>query len=587
MPAPKAGQSASRWPLSRCEGGWTWSGSWLPSSATNRYVMDYLLEEVLDRQPAEVSDFLLKTSVLERLCGPLCDSLIGSDSSQRILKRLENSNLFIAPLDEVGKWYRYHHLFADLLRHQLEATGGMQEMRRLHHTASEWFEHNNLPGEAIRHALEAEDWGHAVQLIEKEADGLAKRGEWNTLYEWFRVLPAEALRARPRLYGQFVNALLTHGDLEAAEVVFKELETAEQADSTLGSDVAFFQCLIAFRRGDILRFPAIAERALDSIPDDAFGIRARVSFMLGFVEFGLGNLNRAEPLMVESAHAARLAGDYWIGGTATAYLGEIMTLRGKLSEAISYSREATDEAGHSPTGAVPQRVLATILYERNHLEEAATSARMAVELSQLGGHADVRMRAYYYLAQKYLIEGDLSAACMQMKAGDESHRHPTASMVGRPVHAANRITFCVQCNDLEGAEFWAKELAKYPSRSSWLLTSHTLPRLLIAKGEKRAAAALLQAFHDQSVQVGAMGCAIKALVYQSIAAEAQAEALEYLGEALARGEPEGFVRTFVDEGKLLAPLLRKARTDGVMSQYATKLLKHHRERRTPAQDQSR
>jgi LuxR family maltose regulon positive regulatory protein len=323
-------------------------------SATNRYVMDYLLEEVLGRQPTEVRDFLLKTSILERLSGPLCNSLIASEGSQRTLKGLENSNLFIVPLDEVGQWYRYHHLFADLLRHQLEATYGMDEMSRLHRVASEWFEHNGLPREAISHALQGKDWKRAVLLIENAADDMAKRGEWNTLLDWFHLLPREDLRGRPRVYGQYANVLPTRGELEAAEAVFAELEDTARTDATIRGDLAFCQFLVAYRRGEVMAKPELAERALELIPENEFAMRARVSYVWGFTEYARGNLDSAQSLTAQAHEAARRAGDHWIGASASGTLSQILWLRGRLNEAVAASREAIDETGQSPAAAVPR-----------------------------------------------------------------------------------------------------------------------------------------------------------------------------------------------------------------------------------------
>jgi LuxR family maltose regulon positive regulatory protein len=196
---------------------------------------------------------------------------------------------------------------------------------------------------------------------------------------------------------------------------------------------------------------------------------------------------------------------------------------------------------------------------------------MAVELSELGGHADARIPAYYCLAQKLLAKGNVAEADEQMRRGDEASRHPTAS-VGRPIHAANRVMFSIQRGDLSSAENWGRQLAQYPSGALWIWTGYAPPRLLMARGENESAAQQLRGLHERAVKATAVSYAIRIRVYQALAAPTQDEALTFLTEALREGEPEGFIRTFVDEGKLLRPLLLHSLSKGITPEYTTKLL---------------
>ena len=218
-------------------------------------------------------------------------------------------------------------------------------------------------------------------------------------------------------------------------------------------------------------------------------------------------------------------------------------------------------------------MLGTVLYERNDLDEAARSSRLAVKLSELSGYAESRIPAYYCLAQKLLARGDIAEADAEMAKGDEASQLPTSSPLMRSWHVANRVQYAIQKADLQSAEAWGLKLAEYPSDPLWVWTGLASPRLLIARGDKKTAAAQLLALHNRATEADALGYATRVRVYQALAALTEDEALAFLANALEMGEPEGFVRTFVDEAKHLTPLLRKAKAKGMMPQYITTLLK--------------
>ncbi len=217
-------------------------------------------------------------------------------------------------------------------------------------------------------------------------------------------------------------------------------------------------------------------------------------------------------------------------------------------------------------------MLATVLYERNDLDEAARSSRLAVKWSELSGYAELRIAAYYCLAQKLLARGDFAEADREMAKGDEASQQSTSGPLGRAWHVANRVQYAVQRDDLQSAEAWGQKLAEYNSDPLWVWTGLASPRLLIARGDKKTAATQLLALHKRAIDADALGYATRVRVYQAIAAVTEEEALGFLADALKVGEPEGFIRTFVDEGKLLAPLLRKAKAHGITPEYAATLL---------------
>jgi len=271
------------------------------------------LEEVLKQQTEDVRGFLLKTSILERFVGPLCDSLTGRGGSQQTLAKLESSFVgFLIPLDESRQWYRYHHLFAELLRHELEVTSDVRELNELHRRASQWYEDNGCPVDAIQHAVAVQDWERAIKLIYPQTDGYIKRGEFGTLYGWFQAIPERLLRGHPRLYAQYARILITLGSLDAAEAVLHYLEETADTSARGQGELAFYRTLLANRQGNIgLRIES-AERALALLPPEELHMRALMSFHLGLVRHNQSRFEEARLLLTDACEMARQVGDYWI-----------------------------------------------------------------------------------------------------------------------------------------------------------------------------------------------------------------------------------------------------------------------------------
>jgi LuxR family maltose regulon positive regulatory protein len=314
-------------------------------TGSQRYIMDYLVDEVLQRQPDEVRDFLLKTSVLERLSAPLCDYVTGHGGGREMLVRLEQANLFLVALDQSREWYRYHHLFAELLRHQLKVMSGAEEVALLYQRASQWCDDHEFPDDAVRYALAYRDWETAMRLIYAQSGERLKRGEWNTLIDWLQVIPDELLRTHPRLYSQYAMALVNADQFKPGEAALSYLERTAQADTRLQGEVAFSRNTLARRRGDIPLAIEMAEKALSLLPPDSFAMRAMTSFWLGFVQYARGLLEEARRLCSDAYEMARQAGEDRVGAQAAAWLGVILWMRGRLREALEMAQQAVDLAG--------------------------------------------------------------------------------------------------------------------------------------------------------------------------------------------------------------------------------------------------
>ena len=540
---------------------------------SQRYVMDYLVDEVLIGQPRRVHDFLLSTSVLDRLTAPLCDHLTGRGESQAMLDRLEKANLFLVPLDDSRRWYRYHQLFAELLRHQLEVASGTREVQRLHKRASQWYENSGFCDDAIRHSLAGRDWSAAVRLIRDQSDARLKRGEWDTLYSWLQAVPDEVLRTNLRLYSQYANVLIARDQLAVAEPMLAYLETTGRMDVKLQGEVALMQTILARRRGNIPRTVESAKKALALLPADNVNMRARVSFILGTVQIDNVHLADAQALIGDALEMERREGDYWTAAGAATHLGYILWLRGRLSEALEMDRQAVNMASQTALAAAPQSGLCLLLYERNDLDGAARNARLALASSRIEGLSGVRRRAHYCLVLERLARGDFAGAAAEIESADEAARHPLVSPSYRAVHAASRVIIAIRLNDLATAEDWGNRLSQYSDDITDVWFQHVPARLMIARGENLQAAGRLQALYEKAAQADAQSIIIVTRVCQALAATDPSEALDFLADALKLGQPEGFIRSFVDEGRLLAPLLRQALDQGITTEYTARLIK--------------
>ena len=540
-------------------------------TGNQRYVMDYLMEEVLQKQTQEVRDFLLKTSVLERLSGPLCDAVTGRKDGKDILLNLEHAHLFIVPLDESRRWYRYEHLFTDLLKHQCETVYGKEKVSELHRQASQWYEDNSLPDEAIHHALEAKDWQRAMRLIYARCEILRKRAEFNTLLGWLKTIPDELLRTYYRLYSQYASFLTVVSEFDTAEAALSYLESAAPDDADLQGEVAFALSNIARLRGDSTRMLEMAEKALSLLPPDNTAMRSRVAYQIGSALYFDGHFREAEPWLTQACEMGQQAGDYVVVINALCFLGYITHFRGKLHRAIEIMEKPMEVNGKTIKSPGLLVGLCKIRYELNEMEAAAEDAKLAIELGELAPIAESRLIAYFLQARILLSWGDKTSAIAAMKKMDEASRHPTVSAYYRARHLACRVIFAIRQNDLEAAASWGKRLSEYKDilHLEW---QHVPARLLIAQGKKEVAAEYLQELYERMVQASAHGLAIGVRVYQALAAENEESALQFLADALKMAEPEGFIRTFVDEGELLKPLLEKALPMGVTPEYTRKLL---------------
>ena len=547
-------------------------------TGSQRYVLDYLIEEAFQRQPASVQDFLLQTSILDRFTAPLCDVVVGREQgsgtsdqgavireqdaslipdhrsrlpdSQSVLEYLEHANLFIVPLDQAREWYRYHHLFADLLRHRLKIEVG--DSADLHRRASAWYAEHGFLTDAIRHALAAADWDSAASLILAVDAEMLKHGQVATLVGWFQALPEDFVRARPWLCFEYIWPLLLAGQIEAAEAYLALAEQGAQGEPALLGQIASARAYAARIRGDGRRAVELSQRALSLLPPDEWTLRSVVGMNLGMAYWYAGHLDGAWQVLVEARDAARRSGNDYAEATSGIFLCRIFAARGKLRQAAAAYREVIEQGGQLPVIAVAHTDLATLLYEWNDLEAAARHARQAIALSQRAGNVELQVAGYRTLALVRQAQGDGAAAQEAIQASSRLAQHPGISQVARLHALAYQAMVSLAGGNLDAASQWVGQfprLEAVESLFSYLSLSMAQARLFLAQGRRAEAADLLKVRYEMASRAGWQSAIGETRALQALAAPTPEEALGFLTEALTLAEPEGYVRTFVDLGE--------------------------------------
>jgi LuxR family maltose regulon positive regulatory protein len=544
-------------------------------SGSHRDVFDFLAEEVLERQPERVQSFLLETSILGSLSGPLCDALTGRDDGQRMLEELDRENLLVVPLDDERYWYRYHHLFGEFLRSRLERERP-ERVATLHLRASEWYEQNALGIEAVRHALSAGDHERAARLMEQGIGQTWYRGEVVTLLGWLQRLPEEAMRRRPLLLVWYAATLMLVGRLDGVESLLKEAEGVigpagrgqEPRPGASGEDRRYLWATAAAVRSQHSRLQgdpqgAIeqARRALDVLPEDNLNPRPFVAIALAQAYEAAGDLEAAITAFAEAGALGQAAGHDYVALSAMASEARLQLSRGRLREADGVLRRALGLAAERGAELLPAmgsvRIgMGELLYEWDDLDAAARHLTEGVELTGRTGDFEVLMWGYIALSRVRLARGDTDGALVVAREAERvaqrsgsDHAIVDAAIWKARLHLAS--------GDLASASSEQERAASVGEvrRSSWELERLILARLLVARNQPGEALRLLAQLQETGRTAGRR---IEILALQALVLRANDErerAVGALAEALILAEPEGYVRTFVDEGPPMAELL--------------------------------
>jgi LuxR family transcriptional regulator, maltose regulon positive regulatory protein len=549
---------------------------WIQSfTGSDRYVLDYLIDEVFQRQRPDVQDFLLKTSILDRLSASLCDAVADRDNSRTLLSLLEHSNLFIVPLDPVREWYRYHRLFVDLLQHRLRIERPQAEPQ-LHQRASRWYADHGFPADAIHHALAAADWERAVDLISVAYDDLLRRGETMTLVNWFGALPDDFVRARSNLCLEYSWPLILAARLDEAESYLQCAEQLAQHETALLGQILTAQAYVARTHGDGRRAVELSQRALSLLPPDDDTSRGMVAMTLGMAYWYAGHLDGAHSLLSEARDASQRSGNPYAAATAQIFLCSIVKVRGQLHQAATAYQKLIEQSGPSPVAAFAQANLARLLYEWNDLEAAARLAQRSVELSEHGGNAEIVVTSYRTLAVIKQAQGDAAAAQAALKECVRLAEQPGLSPSARWHALADRASITLLSGDWAAC---AAVIDHYPpldqveTLPDYLLLSATYARWLLTQGQHATCLAVLTARYEKANRAGALYAHVETRALQVLAAATHEESLSLLNEALTLAEPEGYIRTFVDLGEPMRLLfLRMKAEGGRMKSYIDTLL---------------
>jgi LuxR family maltose regulon positive regulatory protein len=563
-------------------------------TGSHRFVLDYLVEEVLQRQPEHMRSFLLQTAVLDRLYAPLCNALTEREDGKEVLDVLERNNLFLIPLDDQRQWYRYHHLFADVLQtHLMEAQP--DRVAALHLRASAWYERNGLRSDAIRHALAAKDLERSAELIElawpAAEEGSIQQATW---LGWVKTLPEALVHARPVLNVWYAYVLLGRGELEAAEARLKDAERwLEPADTmkaqlatpsiemivvdqeqlkSLPATIAVGRAYIAQALGNIPDTVRYASRVLELPEADPFR-HSQASMLLGMTYWASGDLEAADRVFADYTMKLRTAGNIPDAISTTVVLAEIRLALGHLHEAIRTIEQLllfVMDQGEPifPDTADLHRELSELYLEQGNLEAAA---QHLLGSKELGENAELPVWRYRWcIAQARLNEtqGNLDGALARLDEAERLYiRTPLPAL--RSI-SARKARILVAQDRLTKALEWVREQGLSPDNDLCYLREFehiTLARILIAQYQKdrvdgplHAAMRLLDRLLQAAEDGRRMGSVIEILVLQALAYQAEGDitpALMSLERALTLAEPEGYVRIFVEEGKPMADLLTR------------------------------
>ena len=556
-------------------------------TGSHHFVLDYLVEEVLHQQSESVQAFLLRSSILDRLCGPLCDAVLLDPSvpGQETLEYLEHANLFIVPLDDERRWYRYHHLFAELLRQRLDQSAasstedGVWSVSESHIRAGRWYEDNGLGLEAFHHAVAADDVESAERLIDGGGIPLHFRGVVTTILDWLASLPTTVLDARPSLRVRSATLSLIAGrstgveeKLQAAEAAMQGIPSAlkgpDHKTRNLIGQIATARATLALSQYQIEAIFVHSRRALEYLPLDNLPSRFRASWALAFAYHFRGERAAARRACAEALSIAEASGNILDAVLATTLLGQVQELENQLHTADETFRRCLQLLGDHyppPSAGEAYRGLASISYEWNDLDAAEQHGRKSLQLARRYDRViDRFIISEVFLARLKLARGDVAGAATMLAETEQSVRQHGFVHRRSEVAAAQVLTLLRQ-GDVAGAA----DLAQ----------AHDLPisqaRVHLAQGDPSAALAMLEPLRRHVEAKGWQDERLKVMVLQAVALAAHGEtdaAVQQLGEALALAEPGGFVRTFVDEGAPMAQLLSAAADRAEMPGYVGKLL---------------
>jgi LuxR family transcriptional regulator, maltose regulon positive regulatory protein len=564
-------------------------------TGSHHYVMDYLTEEVLNLQPKKMGSFLLQTSILDRLCGPLCEAVVEADTAgpvdgQGMLEALEGMNLFVIPLDDERRWYRYHHLFADVLRKRLERQFP-HLVPEIHRRASEWYEQNGFLAESIQHAIAAGDQDRAAHLIEENGCLLLMSGEVATLLSWADAIEFQS-EARPWLAVQKAWALALTGDLERVEPTLQvpekllaPLEHTVEVRILLGT-IAAARAHCANSRENTLLAAEYARNALNLLPDSnslCKSIRSVLVSILGDASWINGDFEEASRAYTEAIRIGKEANNLHMVIIANSNIVDMQMRKGQLhlaadTYAHTLQMAVRPDGQRSPLAARLFAGLGELFYEWNQLDEAEQAIHQCMELSRIWG--DYGQQAYAYTIQARLdhARNNPEQALEALRRAEQLiAEHPPSPRWSIHIkYELARIWLALgylekASQRIEKSGLQIKDEIPYRQEAEYLL----LLRVLLSKSDYGAAITLSSRLLQLAQTTGLMGLVVEVLILQALALQGMKEteqALAVLERALTLAQSEGYLRIFLDEGETITRLLCQVQSRQVGSGYAAVLL---------------
>ncbi len=546
-------------------------------TGSHHFVLDYLVEEVLGQQSASVQTFLLRTAILDRMCGPLCDAVLlaPAASGQETLEYLEHANLFIVPLDNERHWYRYHHLFAELLRQRLLQSDNVAEY---HIRASQWYETNDLVLEAFHHAAAANDVERAVRLMESKGMPLHLPGAATAILNWLESLPTTVLNAQPALWWKQASLLLLIGQTTDVEEKLQATEAALAAAALPGAElddrtrnligkIAVARASLAEKQHRAETILDQARRALEYLHPNNLSYRSEAVQTMGYAYYLQGDRAAAGRAYAEALALAQASGNLVNTILATTCLGQIQQLENQLHLAAeTYQRVLQLIGDYSPANAgVAYFGLARICYEWNDLAAAEQHGEQTLQLArQYNQFTNRFIMCGVFLARLKLIRGDVAGAAALLAQAEQSARQHNF-MHRMPEVVAIQVLVLLRQGQVAAAAQLARQYELPLSQA----------RVHLAQGDPAAASAVLEPFRQKMEAKGWADERLKTMVLQGVALYLKGEkdqAVQLLAEALALAEGGGFIRLFVDEGPPMARLLAEAAARGIRPDYVSRLL---------------
>jgi len=571
-------------------------------SGDHRYILDYLVGEVLEQQPGSIRQFLLQTAILERLNGGLCDAVTGQDGGSEQLKALERGNFFVIPLDDKRHWYRYHHLFGQVLHARLMVEQEEQVVV-LHQRASIWYEQHEMLSDAVSHALAAEDFERAANVIERALPALRRNRQEATIVKWLSALPVELFQSRPVLSVHFAGALMQSGDFNSIESRLRDAEhwlekvkavpaeighVSEEDFHSLPGWIAVYRAAFALAVGQIDDTVTFARRGFDHLPENDYLGRGAGAGLLGLAYWTRGELEVGYQSYSECMTNLQKIGYASDALGCAIALADIRLEQGHLQEAMSiyeHGLQLVTQTTHVLRGAADMHVgISQLYFERNDLDAATQHLLQSQELGKLAGLPQNDYRWRVAMARILGAEGNLDGALNLLNEAEHLYVgdffpnvHPIAALKAR---------LLISHSQLGKALNWARErqLSADDDLSYLREFEHiTLAKVLLAQYEfNHVEGSLLEAMKLlerllQAAQAGQRtGNVIEILILQALAYQMQGNfptALAALHQVLTLAEPEGYVRIFVDEGTPMALLLELAAKQNIIPSYARQLLK--------------